>query len=128
MESYAAGATATPMLDETIGANLDRTTARWGDREALVECATGRRWTYRQLQADVDACALADLLDGGLHVAVEEELAAFDDADLVADIRELGQNVARQHDRLAHVAQLFDEAAHLDAGAWVEAARGFIEQ
>jgi fatty-acyl-CoA synthase len=61
MESYAAGSTATPMLDETIGANLDRTTARVGEREALVECATGRRWTYRALQADVDACAL------GLH-------------------------------------------------------------
>ena len=61
MESYAAGSTATPMLDETIGANLDRATARVGDREALVECATGRRWTYRELRADVDGCAL------GLH-------------------------------------------------------------
>ena len=61
MTSYAAGATSTPMLEETIGANLDRTTARVGDHEALVECATGRRWTYPQLQADVDACAL------GLH-------------------------------------------------------------
>jgi fatty-acyl-CoA synthase len=61
MESYAAGSTATPMLEETIGANLDRATARVGDREALVECATGRRWTYRELRADVDACAL------GLH-------------------------------------------------------------
>jgi fatty-acyl-CoA synthase len=49
------------MLDETIGANLDRTVARFSAREALVECATGRRWTYAQLQADVDACAL------GLH-------------------------------------------------------------
>src|SRR5665213_4084045 len=61
MESYAAGSTATPMLDETIGANLDRTVTRVGDHEALVECATGRRWTYEQLQVDVDACAL------GLH-------------------------------------------------------------
>ena len=30
------------MLEETIGANLTRTVARFGDREALVECATGR--------------------------------------------------------------------------------------
>ncbi len=29
-----------------------------GDHEALVECATGRRWTYPALVADVDACAL----------------------------------------------------------------------
>ena len=28
------------------GPNLDRTAARVGDHEALVECATGRRWTY----------------------------------------------------------------------------------
>ncbi|HYH25096.1 MAG TPA: AMP-binding protein, partial [Blastococcus sp.] len=48
-----------PLLGSTIGANLDRTTARVADaHEALVECATGRRWTYRQFVADVDAVAL----------------------------------------------------------------------
>ncbi|MCW2497229.1 AMP-binding protein [Jatrophihabitans sp.] len=58
MESYAVGVTAPPLLEETIGANLDRAVARVGDREALVECSTGRRWTYAQLLADVEACAL----------------------------------------------------------------------
>jgi fatty-acyl-CoA synthase len=56
--SYARGTSAVPLLGDTIGANLDRTAARVGDHEALVECATGRRWTYPQLTADVDACAL----------------------------------------------------------------------
>ena len=46
MLSYASGATSPPLLDETIGDNLARTTATFPDREALVECATGRRWTY----------------------------------------------------------------------------------
>ena len=45
------------MLEETIGDNFDRTAAAHGDREALVEYATGRRWTYAQLRADVDALA-----------------------------------------------------------------------
>jgi fatty-acyl-CoA synthase len=56
--SYASGTSTVPLLGDTIGANLDRTAARVGDHEALVDCATGRRWTYPQLVADVDACAL----------------------------------------------------------------------
>ncbi|GAB2826204.1 AMP-binding protein [Streptomyces daliensis] len=56
--SYASGTSSLPLLGDTIGADLDRTAARVGTREALVECATGRRWTYRELVEDVDACAL----------------------------------------------------------------------
>ena len=44
-----------PLLEETIGANLERTVAAFPDREALVEFATGRRWTWRELDRDVDA-------------------------------------------------------------------------
>src|SRR5215218_9197296 len=58
LPSYSSGTSTVPLLGDTIGANLDRTAARVGDHEALVECATGRRWTYPQLVADVDACAL----------------------------------------------------------------------
>jgi fatty-acyl-CoA synthase len=64
MESYAAGATSPPLLEETIGANLERTVAAHGDREALVEVATGRRWTYAELDADVDALARGLLAAG----------------------------------------------------------------
>ncbi|GAA2157950.1 AMP-binding protein [Actinomadura napierensis] len=56
--SYASGVSATPLLGDTIGANLDKTVAAFADREALVEMATGRRWTYDQFAADVDAVAL----------------------------------------------------------------------
>ena len=58
LPSYSSGTSTVPLLGDTIGANLDRTVARVGDREALVECATGRRWTYPELDAEVDACAL----------------------------------------------------------------------
>jgi fatty-acyl-CoA synthase len=58
MESYAAGDTSSPLLEETIGAAFARTVAAYGDREALVERASGRRWTWSELDADVDALAL----------------------------------------------------------------------
>src|SRR5690348_1368515 len=57
MESYARGETDPPLLEETIGANFEATVAAHGDREALVEVATGRRWTYAELDRDVDALA-----------------------------------------------------------------------
>ncbi|CAM3488020.1 AMP-binding protein [Nocardioides zeicaulis] len=57
MESYAQGEASPALLEETIGANLARTVAAHGDREALVECATGRRWTWAELDADVDRLA-----------------------------------------------------------------------
>jgi fatty-acyl-CoA synthase len=59
--SYESGTSGTPLLGDTIGGNLDRTVAAYPDREALVEHATGRRWTYAELAAEVDAVAL------GLH-------------------------------------------------------------
>ncbi|MGY1679809.1 AMP-binding protein [Geodermatophilus sp. SYSU D01176] len=58
LPSYSSGTSTVPLLGDTIGANLDRTAARVGDREALVECATGRRFSYTQFVAEVDAVAL----------------------------------------------------------------------
>jgi len=57
MESYAAGATTMPLLEETIGRNFERTVAAHADREALVEIASGRRWSWRQLNRAVDEVA-----------------------------------------------------------------------
>ena len=58
LPSYSSGTSTVPLLGDTIGANLDRTAARVGDHEALVECATGRRFSYPEFVAEVDACAL----------------------------------------------------------------------
>ena len=49
--SHAQGLESAPLLAETIGANLDATIARFGDREALVSCHQGRRYTYVELGA-----------------------------------------------------------------------------
>jgi fatty-acyl-CoA synthase len=57
MESYAVGETEPPPLEETIGTNFERTVAAFPDREALVEFQTGRRWTWRELNHDVDLLA-----------------------------------------------------------------------
>ncbi|MBU8829287.1 AMP-binding protein [Mycolicibacterium goodii] len=57
MKSYDAGPTEAPILEETIGANFERIAATYGDNEALVEVATGRRWTYAELNAEIDATA-----------------------------------------------------------------------
>ncbi|GAA2609240.1 AMP-binding protein [Actinomadura fulvescens] len=63
--SYASGPSAAPLLGDTIGADLDRTVAAFPDRDALVDRATARRWTYAQLAEAVDAVALG-LLDLGV--------------------------------------------------------------
>jgi len=57
LPSYASGTSDTPMLGDTIGANLDRTVAAYPDRLALVDGPSGRIWTYRELGAAVDAVA-----------------------------------------------------------------------
>ena len=62
--SHAAGETTPPLLDETIGANLDATIARFPDREALVDRAQGIRWTYAEFGAEVDRLARALLAVG----------------------------------------------------------------
>lgn len=56
--SDVSGVSATPLLGETIGASLERAVARFRDREALVDVATGRRWTYGEFDAAVNEVAL----------------------------------------------------------------------
>ncbi|WP_433759891.1 AMP-binding protein [Nocardia sp. CA-135398] len=65
LASYASGTAETPLLGETIGDDFDRMAAAYADREALVDCPTGRRWTYRELAAAIDALATG-LAEGGI--------------------------------------------------------------
>ncbi|MFF9478578.1 AMP-binding protein [Streptomyces sp. NPDC014733] len=62
--AYARGDTDRPLIHRTIGADLARTAARFGDREALVDIPSGRRWTYAELDHDVDEVALGLLAHG----------------------------------------------------------------
>ena len=65
-ESYVHGASATPLIGETIGAYFDKVAARWADREALVVRHQDIRWTYAELKREVDRLA-AGLLALGLE-------------------------------------------------------------
>ncbi|HSP04514.1 MAG TPA: AMP-binding protein, partial [Acidimicrobiales bacterium] len=53
-----------PLIGRTIGEDLERTVHRHPENEALVDVPTGRRWTYRELDAAVDAVATALLQRG----------------------------------------------------------------
>ncbi len=65
-DSYARGDTGVALLQETIGANLERTVRRFADREALVDRAQERRYSYAELGAAVDELARA-LISAGLR-------------------------------------------------------------
>lgn len=55
--SHTVGPTEPPLLEQTIGDNLDATVERFGDRDALVDRAQGIRWSYAELGAEVDRLA-----------------------------------------------------------------------
>ncbi len=55
--SYVHGASNIPLLGETVGANFDRTVARFGDHPGLIVPPQGVRWSYRELGARIDAFA-----------------------------------------------------------------------
>lgn len=64
MLSYDAGPTDTPILEETIGANFERTVAAYPDTLALVDRGQGLRYTYAELNAEVDLIARGLLARG----------------------------------------------------------------
>jgi fatty-acyl-CoA synthase len=71
--SYASGTSSTPLLGDTIGDNLDRTVARWGEREALVSVHQGLRYTYAELADAVERTArgfVAAGLEAGDRVGI----------------------------------------------------------
>src|SRR5262245_50502776 len=63
--SYASGPSEVSLIGRTIGEDLERTVARFADREALVDVPSGGRWTYAELNDAVDPVATG-LLDLGL--------------------------------------------------------------
>ncbi|GAA1072458.1 AMP-binding protein [Nocardiopsis composta] len=63
-KSYASGVSDTPLLGDTIGENLDRAVAAFGDREALVDVVSGRRWSYAEFGRAVDEAARALIAAG----------------------------------------------------------------
>jgi fatty-acyl-CoA synthase len=64
--SYVHGASAVPLIGDTVGSHFDKAVERWPEREALVVRHQNIRWSYRDLQREVDALA-AGLLALGLE-------------------------------------------------------------
>src|SRR5438105_1871922 len=62
--SYVHGASDVLLLGETIGRNLDRTTAQFPDRDALICVQQDLRYTYTAFYAAVEEIALALLALG----------------------------------------------------------------
>jgi fatty-acyl-CoA synthase len=62
--SYRHGVSEVPLLGQTIGDNLAATAARLPEHEALVERASGRRWSYRELDTWAHEVARALLARG----------------------------------------------------------------
>jgi fatty-acyl-CoA synthase len=67
LPSYASGASEVPLLGETIGANFERIVGRFANREALVSCHQNLRYTYAELNHEIDLIARG-LLAMGLNV------------------------------------------------------------
>ncbi|HEV7419907.1 MAG TPA: AMP-binding protein [Mycobacterium sp.] len=57
MKSYDAGPTDAPIIEETVGANFERIAAMYPNTEALVDVAQGLRFTYAELNAEIDLIA-----------------------------------------------------------------------
>jgi fatty-acyl-CoA synthase len=63
--SHVRGETTTPLMEDTIGAVLDRAAERWPQTDALVSISQGVRWNYAEFHRRVDDVA-AGLLSLGL--------------------------------------------------------------
>jgi fatty-acyl-CoA synthase len=66
-QSYRRGESEPALPERTVSADLTRTARAYPDREALVDCPSGRRWTYAELDAAVDDVARG-LLAAGIAV------------------------------------------------------------
>ena len=62
--SYVSGASEVPLIGETIGAMFDRIVAQYPNNEAIVARQQGLRYSYAQLKAEVDRCAMGLLALG----------------------------------------------------------------
>jgi fatty-acyl-CoA synthase len=67
LPSYASGTSTVSLLGETIGANFERMATRYATREALVSCHQNLRFTYAELNGEIDVIARG-LMSMGLRV------------------------------------------------------------
>ncbi len=56
--SYSSGPSSAPLLGLTIGQMLEQAATKHPDRDALVDVAAGKRWTFAELNDEVERLAL----------------------------------------------------------------------
>ena len=95
--SYASGTSTTPLLGDTIGDNLDRTIARFGDREALVSVHQDLRYTYAQFGEAVDRARA--------RVHRRRDRAGRPGRDLEPELRRVGARPVRDGEGRDHPGQ-----------------------
>ena len=66
--------------------------------------------------------------DDLLNIPFDEQLAPLHDTDLVAKVGEFGQDVRADDDGFAHSSEFLDQPFDFDAGARIEAGRGFVQK
>jgi len=97
--SYVHGASATPLIGETIGVRFNRIAERFAERDALIVRHQQVRWSYRELQRRVDAFAaglLALGLEAGERVGIwSPNNAEWVVAQLAEQVRLLGTDNRR---------------------------------
>ncbi len=59
LPSYTSATSNTALLGETIGDMFDRVAAQYPNNDALISIHQGIRWSYRELQQQVETCARA---------------------------------------------------------------------
>lgn len=64
LPSYSSGTSEKPLIGMTIGDLFDQTVSQFPDQDALIVLHQAIRWTYRELQAEVNRCARALLAVG----------------------------------------------------------------
>ncbi|MCJ9429987.1 AMP-binding protein [Kordiimonas marina] len=64
MDSYVKGDTSTPLINITIGKQLEETAARYPDHDAVIFRESGARLTYAELNAEADRIAAGFLALG----------------------------------------------------------------
>ena len=62
--SFSKGVTLPPLLEYTIGSALEQAAANWGDKLAQVSRHQGIRWTWAELNTEVDRIATGLLHEG----------------------------------------------------------------
>ena len=107
--SYVHGASATPLLGETIGENLDRTVERFGDRDALVVRHQDVRYTYASSARPSTALARA-LLAAGLEPGDRRR-------HLEPELRRVGARAVRDRARSAIILVNINPAYRTDRAA-----------